>query len=222
MMISDQLPLGSGSWPGRRAMSAKTLTSVVSTMTFLSLLLLPLIVDAGPWRSSTTIGGTTLPLVVAKNFNSRSISSLTSIPTFHGGASREESPRGGSTMPSDGEDENINRQVEAVDAVEDLEAANEVAIAENVAAASAVASTDVTKADNNDTASLEKAHHSHISKKRRRRKKEKLDGPHAMYAKKLKVGLLLNNVSCHQSFLILTFFDIPYFRIAITPIYDEK
>lgn len=34
------------------------------------------------------------------------------------------------------------------------------------------------------------AHHSHVSKKSaRRRKKEKLDGPHAMYAKKLKVRI---------------------------------
>lgn len=54
-------------------------------------------------------------------------------------------------------------------------------------------------ADSNDTAPVTTpvadtvpvatlvAHRSHVSKKRRKRKMEKLDGPHAMYAKKLKV-----------------------------------
>lgn len=156
-------------------------------MRFLFLLLLPFLVDAGPWRSSNPIGGPRLPFVVANDFNSRSISSLSSsIPTFHGGASRKYSPRGGSTMPSDGEDEAIIQQVEEM---EDLNSEKDVSVAGNVTtAASSVASTEVINKDNNDNTQLEKAHHSHVSKKRRRRKKEKLDGPHAMYAKKLKVG----------------------------------
>jgi hypothetical protein len=89
-------------------------------------------------------------------------------------------------MPSDGEDEAIIHQVEEM---QDLGSEKEVSVAENVtAAASSVASTEVIHKDHDDNTQLEKAHHSHVSKKRRRRKKEKLDGPHAMYAKKLKVG----------------------------------
>lgn len=85
-------------------------------------------------------------------------------------------------MPSDAEDEEIVAKTPEVEAASaDKKAAEDVAVlvgAENVAAADTEA---------NDVASVEKAHYSHLSKKRRRRKKEKLDGPHAMYAKKLKV-----------------------------------
>jgi hypothetical protein len=84
-------------------------------------------------------------------------------------------------MPSDGEDETIIENVEAVEATENIEAAEKVAVAENIAA-------DSTEVSTTDDSSPEKAQHSHISKKRRRKKKEKLDGPHAMYAKKLKVS----------------------------------
>lgn len=90
-------------------------------------------------------------------------------------------------MPSDGEDEAIIQQVEEM---EDLGSEKEVSVAENVttAASSVASTTEVIHKDNDNNTQLEKAHHSHVSKKRRRRKKEKLDGPHAMYAKKLKVG----------------------------------
>lgn len=84
-------------------------------------------------------------------------------------------------MPSDGEDEAIIQQVEEM---EDLGSEKEVSVAENVT----TAASSVISKDNDGNTQLEKAHHSHVSKKRRRRKKEKLDGPHAMYAKKLKVG----------------------------------
>ena len=118
-------------------------------MRFLFLLLLPFLVDAGPWRSSNPIGGPRLPLFVAKDFNSRSISSLSSsIPTFHGGASRKYSPRGGSTMPSDGEDE---ARIQQVEEMENLGSEKEVSVAENVTtAASSVASTEVIHKDNDD------------------------------------------------------------------------
>ena len=149
-----------------------------------------------------------MPLVVAKDVSSRSLSSLSSTAIPAGIASSslkkideyltEDVVRGGSTISAD-EESNSTEAVEA--AAADVAAPKEVDVS--------VVEHDVS------------AHHSHISRKRRRKKKEKLDGPHSMYAKKLKVC-----VNCSIPFFfclyIHSFLLFPLPRIAITLTYGEK
>jgi len=160
------------------------------TMRFpvVSLVLLPLLIEATPWRASSPIGMSRLPLVVAKDMSSRSLSSLSSyaIPTLGASSSAprkvdsDDGVRGGSTIPADSDAEDRTVEAAAVTGASDIE----------VAGGASVSSSSVSEetADTAEDAALEKAHHSHI-KKRRRRKKDKLDGPHALYAKKLKVRM---------------------------------
>lgn len=122
-------------------------------------------VDGTPWRTSSPMAVPRLPLVVGKDITARSAWSLsaTSIPT--GGTS--------SGLTDTGE-------------MTDKETADEFARGGH--STMTKSSGKESAVSRNDTAPVtHMAHHSHLSKKRRRRKKEKLDGPHAMYAKKLKV-----------------------------------
>lgn len=166
-----------------------------------SLLFLPLFVSATPWRTPSNFGGTRLPLVFPKDFSARSLSSLTSPNTFvHRGGSGSSSSSSSRAAESDVEnsfsdEDNVRVETDGTisEAQEDVDTkALASKAAETADAAAVVDDAAITAAISEETASsdankvVEKAHHSHV-KKRRRRKKEKLDGPHAMYAKKLKV-----------------------------------
>jgi hypothetical protein len=124
------------------------------------------------------------PLIVAKDITGRSLSSAASTALPTGSSANSEL----ANVKGDDSGELTENEVER-SLSEDL--ARGGSTMTRLEEKEEGESSSVAAVDANDTApatTTPMAHHSHVSKKRaRRRKKEELDGPHAMYAKKLKV-----------------------------------
>jgi hypothetical protein len=133
------------------------------------------VAEATPWRISSPMAVPRMPLVVGKDITARSLSSAstTSLPI---GASNS------GFRKVEGDSGELTDNEVALSLSEDLARGGGTMTKLDEGKSSFAA-------DRNDTApvTISVAHHSHVSKKSRKRKKEKLDGPHAMYAKKLKV-----------------------------------
>jgi hypothetical protein len=143
-----------------------------------------------------------MPLVFAKDITTRSLWSASSraLPTGNSANSevaKEKEPDSGELKDKETERSLSEDLARGGSTVAEPHEGEE----EEGESASYVAATD---ANDNGTAPVRStpvAHHSRVSKKSaRRRKKEKLDGPHAMYAKKLKVRItqisILSRCTC--------------------------
>jgi hypothetical protein len=165
------------------------------------------VAEATPWRISSPMAVPRMPLVVGKDITARSLSSAASTTSLPIGSSNSGVRKG------EGDSGELTDNEMLLPLSEDVARGGSTMIKPEQGESSL-------PADSNDTAPVTTpvadtvpvptlvAHRSHVSKKRRKRKMEKLDGPHAMYAKKLKVRRNISlqyTASSPKPYIILTF-----------------